>query len=122
MAYPVTFEEVLDIMDGERSKFENITTRTQEFIFAKVDLQVDPAKWGDMYKYGFTYLAAHGIALAVDKAAGSGTLSSESLGELSQGFTMPVNNPDAKNGLLSTQYGREYADLRDTAIPSIDIL
>lgn len=119
MAYPVTFEEVLDMMDGERSKFELIPTRAQETIFAMVDKLVGEDKWGDLYKYGFLYLSAHYFALAVDKAAGSGTLSSESLGEISQSFTMPVNNPTAKEGLYATQYGRTYAELRDTACPPI---
>jgi hypothetical protein len=122
MDYPVTFEEVLDVMNGELSKFENITVRAQETIFTMVDKLVGEDYWGDLYKEGFLYLSAHYFALSVDRVAGSGTLSSESLGEISQGFTMPVNNPTAREGLYSTQYGRTYAEIRDTAIPSIDFL
>lgn len=122
MAYPITFEEVLDVMNGELSKFENISVRTQETVFTMVDKLVGEDKWGDLYKEGFLYLSAHLYALAVDKAAGSGTLSSESLGEMSQSFTMPVNNPQAKEGLYSTQYGRWYAELRDTAVPSFMVI
>jgi hypothetical protein len=116
MAYPVTAEEVIDIAEAERAKLETLSTRQWDFIFVMVDKLVGQTKFGDLYKEGFTYLAAHAAVMMVTRAAGEGTLSGESLGEFSQSFTMAVNNPTPDKNILSTIYGRQYTEIRDTVV------
>lgn len=116
MAYPVTSEEVIDVAEAERAKLETLSTRQWDFVFIMVDKLVAEVKFGDLYKEGFTYLAAHAAMMFQTRSAGEGTLSSESLGEFSQGFTMAVNNPTPDKNILTTIYGRQYVEIRATIV------
>jgi len=116
MAYPVTAEEVIDVAHAERAKLETLSTRQWDFIFTMVDKLVAQLRFGDLYKEGFTYLSAHAAVMMTTRSAGEGTLSGESLGEFSQSFTMAVNNPTPMQNILSTIYGRQYTEIRDTIV------
>ena len=55
------------------------------------------------------YLCAHLLSLAFQAVGGQGPLSSESIGGVTQSFTLPYLNQKTVYG--STQYGLHYLDL-----------
>lgn len=56
-----------------------------------------------------TMLAAHHLHQAFENGPGVGSLSSESVGGISQSWTMPYNNP--KTQLGSTWWGSRYLEI-----------
>lgn len=72
--------------------------------------------FGAKTKFAQTYLAAHILSLAFTVAGGQGPLSSETIGGLSQSFTLPYLNQTTV--IASTQYGVMYLDLvRSVIVP-----
>jgi len=63
-----------------------------------------------------TYLAAHLMSLANTVAGGQGPLSSETIGGISQAFTLPYLNQTTV--IASTQYGVMYLEMmRSVVVP-----
>ena len=69
------------------------------------DAKFDPG-FGEMLQ---RYLGAHLLSLAFQAVGGQGPLSSESIGGITQSFTLPYLNQKTVYG--STQYGLHYLDL-----------
>lgn len=74
-----------------------------------VALLVPEARFGAMAEILQRYLGAHLLSLAFQAVGGQGPLSSESIGGISQSFTLPYLNQKTVYG--STQYGLHYLDL-----------
>jgi len=63
-----------------------------------------------------TYLVAHILSVAFTVAGGQGPLSSESVGGITQSFTLPYLNQTTV--IASTQYGLMYLEMvRSTVVP-----
>lgn len=71
---------------------------------------VDETRYLGLTKTAQTYLVAHILSLAFTEAGGRGPLSSESIGGISQSFTLPYLNQHTV--LASTQYGLMYLEMR----------
>lgn len=84
------------------------------------DLIVKTTHYGGLTKKAQIYYAAHILSLACTVAGGRGPLSSETIGGVSQSFTLPYLNQ--KSVIASTQYGLMFLELRDhIAVPAIVI-
>ncbi len=89
----------------------------------EVDMVLDDvATWITEGKFGATteiaqrYAAAHFLSLANQPVGGRGPLSSESIGGISQSFTLPYLNQKTVFG--STQFGLFYLEcVRRTQVP-----
>lgn len=79
-----------------------------------VELEVPQAKFGTYTEMAQRYLAAHLIAMANESSEGKGNLSSETIGGISQSWTLPYLN--TKSVLGSTQYGMQFIELRRRVI------
>jgi len=64
-----------------------------------------------------TYLVAHILSVAFTVAGGQGPLSSESIGGITQSFTLPYLNQQTV--IASTQYGLMYLEMVRASIVSI---
>lgn len=85
---------------------------------ALVEKIVTEARYGDLTKDAQIYFAAHILSLAVTEAGGRGPLSSESIGGVTQSFTLPYLNRHSV--IASTQYGVMFLELRDSVnVPAI---
>lgn len=114
----ISWDNVLDTAIDQRALLETFTVSQQNLILNQVALQVPESQF---YAYTFDarrYLAAHLATMAIGPAAGEGTASNQTLGDVSVGVTLAVNNPSAKQNLLATVYGREYFEIfKQVAIP-----
>ncbi len=81
-----------------------------------VALWITVIKFGAMTEMAQRYFGAHALSVATLPVGGRGPLSSESVGGLSQSFTLPYLNQ--KTVLGSTQYGLMYMEIaRRTQVP-----
>ena len=79
---------------------------------ALAEKMVTIARYGTFAKDAQIYFTAHILSLAVTGAGGQGPLSSETIGGVSQSFTLPYLN--LKTVIASTQYGVMFLELRDS--------
>lgn len=79
-------------------------------VLADVEKYV-PERFGDYREMAQRYLAAHFLSIAFAASGGQGPLSTESIGGVSQSFTLPYLNQ--KTVIASTQYGLQYLEIRD---------
>lgn len=85
---------------------------------ALADQMVSADRFLGYTKTAQIYLIAHILSLAHTEAGGKGPLSSESIGGVSQSFTLPYLN--RKTVIASTQYGLMFLELRDkVTVPAI---
>lgn len=110
----ITFDDVLNVAVKEDKKLETLTQQQRDFCLTFASKIVHVEQYGDLTDEAQTYLAGHYAMKMVTRSAGEGSISSESLGEISRTVTMEVNNPTAKEGLLTTIYGRQFYEIRDT--------
>lgn len=75
-----------------------------------VDLQVEEALYGRLTEVAQRYLAAHFLSQALTEAGGRGPLASETIGGISQAWTLPYLNIHSVLG--STQYGMQFLEYR----------
>jgi len=108
MADEITWEDVkntaIDIID-ELDKF---TAGQEKLIIDMATRRISRAKFNDDTFDARRYYAAHTASMAINPPAGEGTQASESIGSVSAGVTLAVNNPKPDQNILSTIYGREY--------------
>jgi hypothetical protein len=111
MAVLITWEDVVATMKGE-PLIETFDQHSQDLVFEDVELSVNVTAFPSVEaaRISQRYYAAHVAALMIQVSAGQGTVSGESIGELSASYTMPVNNPMADDNIRSTWYGRHYID------------
>ena len=82
------------------------------------DQMVKDTHFGALTKDAQTYYVAHILALAFTEAGGKGPLSSESIGGVTQSFTLPYLNQHTV--IASTQYGLMFLELRNQVkVPAI---
>lgn len=77
-------------------------------VLEDVALHVTESVFGSYTEIAQRYLAAHFLSAAGQAAGGQGPLSSESLGGVSQSFTLPYLNRQTVLGM--TQYGNQYLE------------
>jgi len=78
---------------------------------ALADQIIKDTYFGTLTKDAQTYYVAHILALAATEAGGRGPLSSESIGGVTQSFTLPYLNQ--RTVIASTQYGLMFLELRN---------
>jgi hypothetical protein len=103
--YAITWEDVLNTAINHAEEMGAFTPAQQNLILNQVTRQVTEAKFYDDTFDARRYLAAHFAAMAIQDSAGQGTISNETIGSVSTGVTLAVNNPDAKHRMLATTYG-----------------
>lgn len=108
MAFEITWEDVLNTAIGLRDELEELTTAQQDLILEDATEWVPESKFLNDTKKARRYFAAGLAVFAVGPAAGEGTQSSVSIDSFSSGVTLAVNNPTAKERVLSTVYGERY--------------
>ncbi len=112
MAYEITWQNVKDTALDIEIDMDAFTTSQQNLVLNMATRRVSAERYFEDTFDARRYYAAHLAAMADGPAAGEGTRSSESIGSISTGVTLAVNNPDAKHNLLSTVYGREFFMIR----------
>jgi len=108
MAQEITWEDVKNTAVDIREDLDGFTQPEQDLIINLVNTQLTTAKYDSKTFDCRRFLAAHLAALALTPPAGEGTRAGESIGSVSTSVTLAVNNPTAKEGLLETQYGRQF--------------
>lgn len=89
-------------------------------VLEDVALWVIEAKFGTYTELAQRYAAAHFLSIANQPVGGRGPLSSESVGGVSQTFTLPYLNQ--KTVLGSTQFGLMYMECVRRNIVPIDVI
>lgn len=83
-------------------------------VLAQVAKQVEESIYGDLQEPAQRYLAAHFLSQALNDPGGRGPLSAESVGGVSQSWTLPYLN--RKDVLGATQYGMQFLSYRDMVV------
>lgn len=104
----LTWEDVLNTALDIKDELEELSTAQQNFILEDAVDWVPDSKFKPDTFNARRYYAAHLATLAIGPAAGEGTVSSESVGSVSRGVTLAVNNPKADERIKSTVYGERY--------------
>ncbi len=113
MALPeITWQHVKDTAIDLADMLELFTPSQQGLVLDMANRRIPESRFLDDTFDARRLYAAHLAAMADGPSAGEGTRSSESVGSVSTGVTLAVNNPDAKHNLLATTYGREYYEIR----------
>lgn len=113
MALPeITWENVKDTALDLAEFLELFTPSQRSLILGMANRRIPESRFLEDTFDARRLYAAHLAAMADGPAAGEGTRSNESIGSVSTGVTLAVNNPDAKHNLLATVYGREYYQIR----------
>lgn len=86
-------------------ELSTVPSPRQDFILARVNIELSPDVWGASLNIGRVYLAAH---LATRKSAGSGMVTGETVGSVSRQYAAPMFQAGSFN---STIYGEEYLRL-----------
>ncbi len=121
MAALATLDDVKAV-SRDNSNIQNLHQANRAVINAMslADQLIKVGQYGNLTKDAQTYFVAHILALAFTESGGKGPLSSESIGGISQSFTLPYLNQ--KTVLASTQYGLMFLELRDHInVPAIVI-
>ncbi len=88
--------------------------------FAFADKVITEPRYGTQEKEAQIYFIAHILSLATTNAGGQGPISSESIGGVTQSFTLPYLNQ--RTVIASTQYGLMYLEIRNNVkVPAMVI-
>lgn len=121
MADEITWEDVkntaIDIID----ELDAFTPAQEGLVIDMATRKISRVKFNDDTFDARRYYAAHTASMAVNPPAGEGTQSSESIGSVSAGVTLAVNNPKPDQNILSTVYGREYWRLLQANFQSFQV-
>ena len=108
MAYEITWQDVIDTAQDIEESLELFTPSQRNRILNFVNNSITEVKY-DVWTYDARcYYAAHWANMAVTTPAGEGTRASESIGSVSTGVTLAVNNPPPERTILETHYGRSF--------------
>lgn len=114
MTDTITWEDVkntaIDIID----ELDAFTPAQEKLVLNMAHRRVPKVRFNDDTFDARRYYAAHQAAMMVGPAAGEGTQANESIGSVSAGVTLAVNNPTPDENFLATTYGREYWNLLQT--------
>ena len=108
----ITWEDVKHTAMEEAESLEEYPVGLQKRIIYMATLKTPYAKYKSFSHEMRCLLAAHMAVKRKIQPAGEGTISSSSIGSVSVTNTMEVNNPTARESLLSTSYGREYYEYK----------
>jgi hypothetical protein len=114
MAYEITWQDVESTARDIQDELGYYTPAEQKLILDMTHRRVSAAKFLEETFDARRYYAAHMASMADNPPAGEGTRSSESIGSVSTGVTLAVNNPKPTQNLLSTVYGREFYLIRES--------
>lgn len=109
MAYPdITWDDVVNTAQEIADDLAEFTPDQQNLVITMTNRRVPVSKFGDDTFDARRYFAAHWANMVITPPAGEGTRSSETIGSVSTGVTLAVNNPPPDRTILETQYGRSY--------------
>ncbi len=108
MAFEITWEDVKDTAQDIADELEAFTTKQRDRIINMTTRRVPENRFSDDTFDARCYYAAHWANMSITPPAGEGTRASESIGSVSTGVTLAVNNPPPDKHILETQYGRSY--------------
>jgi len=118
---PVTLDEIKKISQSDNN-IQALHSSDELVIFA-INLAEEMApdgKFGSKANAAQRYLAAHILSLAYTVAGGQGPLSSETIGGISQSFTLPYLNQQTV--IASTQYGLMYLEMvNSVTVPILSV-
>ena len=89
-------------------------------VMDQVELQVSESTYGRFTQIAQTYLAAHFLKMAFNSANADGKLSGETIGGISQEFTLPYFT--TKTVLGATQYGMQFLEYRNMVLPAVQVV
>ncbi len=121
MTFLPTLEEVQSIaqddagiqaLDGSETVYATVTAYV-----AKIVLE-DP--YGVLQKEAQLYLAAHMLSMSTQPVGGRGPLSTESVGGVSQSFTLPWLNRTTVLG--GTQFGIMHLEIRSQVVAAFRVV
>lgn len=117
MAFLPTLAEVQSIAQDDAAIQALTGAETNwALIQAYIDRTVTEAVYGILEKDAQIYLAAHMLSMSTQPVGGRGPLSSESIGQVSQAFTLPwLNRPTVLGG---TQFGIMHLEIRNQIVPA----
>lgn len=108
MAFEITWEDIKNTAIDISDELDDFTTAQQDLIINAATKWVPESRFlTDTFDARRNY-GAHLAVMYNGPAAGEGTRSSESIGSVSTGVTLAVNNPPARQRVLSTVYGEIY--------------
>lgn len=99
-----TFKLVAPDLAGGMTDSE-IATAVQTFALPRLSVDI----WGDRYRLGVCYLAAHGVAQSDKDPDAAGPVASKRAGQVS----ITYGYSQSSGSLESTVYGREFLKLRN---------
>ena len=109
MALPdITWEDVKNTAHEIADDLEAFTPAQKELVINKTNRRITQKKYIEDTFDARRYYAAHWANMAITPPAGEGTRSSESIGSVSTGVTLAVNNPPPDRTIQETQYGRSF--------------
>lgn len=108
MAVTLTWEDVKNTAIDNADEFDEFTQAQQDLVLNATVNHVPESRFLTDTFDARRYYAAHLATMHFGPAAGEGTRSSESIGSVSTGVTLAVNNPLASQRILSTTYGEIY--------------
>lgn len=112
MAYEITWQNVKDT--AKDLNLDSFNPAEEKLVLDTATRRVPETRFFTDTFDARRYYAAHLAAMADGPAAGEGTRANESIGSVSTGVTLAVNNPDSKHNLESTVYGRTFYEIRQT--------
>jgi len=104
----ITWQDVQNTAHDIADNLEDFTSTQQDLIVNMVNRRITEAKYIEDTFDARRYYAAHWANMAITPPAGEGTRASESIGSVSTGVTLAVNNPPPSQTILETQYGRSF--------------
>lgn len=111
MALQTSLQKIKDIARGDQAiQCLSDDDPLVSLVLNDVALWVDENRFGNFTEMAQRYAAAHFLAQANTNEGGKGPISSESIGGISQTFTLPYLNQ--KTVLAATQYGLHYLEIR----------
>lgn len=109
MALPdITWADVQNTAQDIADELEDFTPAQRDLIISMSNRRIPESKYFEDTFDARRYYAAHWANMAITAAAGEGTRANESIGSVSTGVTLAVNNPPPERTILETHYGRSF--------------
>ncbi len=109
MALPdITWSDVQNTAIDIADELELFTPAQRALVIDMTNRRIAQSRYLDDTFDARRYYASHWANMAITPPAGEGTRSSESIGSVSTGVTLAVNNPPPTQTILETHYGREF--------------
>lgn len=96
------------------SEYKNKSAEEIQVFLDIAETRLDEDVWGDKYKWGIVYLAAHLLTMSTRKGT-SGAVVREQVGEISVSYSAPAAK-SRDDQYMVTSYGTEYLAFRNTVV------